>query len=73
MSVHGGIGGRGFEHLLGVCGGLLPPWNDSFFREGTTLSLSVGLVVLASTGQGFFGSDLCEPGLCLSPASEGKK
>lgn len=70
MSVCWGVGGRGLEPLPG---GLLHM--DSLSNEGTTWASSTGLGVDGSTaedremweGRHFFGSNLCEPGLFLSP------
>lgn len=81
MSVWGGMGGRGLEHLPGVCGGLLHSYTESLWNEGTTWSSSAGLGVDGSTlqyrgrweGRDFFGGNLCELGLCLCPVRGGKK
>lgn len=45
ISVCGGMGGRGFEHLSGVAGGLLYSLKESLWNEGTTWSSSAGLEV----------------------------
>lgn len=79
MSVCGGIGGRGLEHLPGVCGGLLHSCTDSRLNEGTTWSSSTGLWVEGSVlqdktrweGRDFFGGNLCVLGLCFFPVREG--
>ncbi|TNN66224.1 Taste receptor type 1 member 3 [Liparis tanakae] len=57
------MGGRGLEHLPGVCGGLLHSYTESLWNEGTTWSSSAGLGVDGSTlldkerweGRDFFG------------------
>lgn len=73
MSVCGGVGGSGLEHLPR---GLLHM--DSLSNEGTTWASSAGLGVDGSTLQGkqtwegrdFFGSHPCELGLFLCPFKE---
>lgn len=81
ISVCGGMGGRGFEHLSGVAGGLLYSLNESLWNEGTTWSSSAGLDAeefavqdsVRWVGRDFFGGNLCELGLCLCPNKKNKK
>lgn len=78
MSVCKGMGGRGLEHLSGVCGGLLH--TESLWNIGTTWSSSAGLGVEGSAlqdrerweGRHFFGGNLCVLGLCFCPGREEK-
>lgn len=74
------MGGKGLEHLPGVCGGLLHSYTESLWNEGTTWSSSAGLGVEGSAlqdkdrweGRDFFGGNFCVLGLCLCPVGEDK-
>lgn len=74
ISVRGGIGGRGLERLLGVCGGLFNSLNDSLISRSSSAGLGMEGSLLEDRksweGRDFFESILCELGLCLCPAKK---
>lgn len=69
VSICRGMGGRGLEHLPGVCGGLLPLYTESDGMWLSAAGFGVDCSVLqdrdSGDGRDFLGGSLCVTGLCL--------